>query len=406
MVDLDKIRKRAQAATEKAAESLQTSIEERNQYIEQMREKLKVSAESDGTAQDETAQSAADAQRQVELFGKMFSPEMIQQITATEEMIQQTVDQKVAEATALGVDLLMGQMFGKDMGIISAALETLAMEDEEEASEERELDLALEQELYALLDQKLAQIEALPETEPVTYPKNTPQWKHFGILLSGMISRLNSHDLNGMDVELHTPVMEQQIVSLVRRSWGINGRSELLDTIRYLGQEGYELRYRTYCDADTMELLLDETMNEEEQGSACRGWRFAQHYKAHYSPGFMTGWDVGRAAMLARWGCYLGWITEGEAEGILWKLSQRAVESLHSCRQFASSYLFGGLMWKLLCGDSAVESYLGYLTDAAIDLLTGKPEDNEGQWKECPWPEALGAFERKRPERHKSEVSS
>lgn len=87
MVDLDKIRKRAQAATEKAAESLQTSIEERNQYIEQMREKLKVSAESDGAAQHETAQSAADAQRQVELLGKMFSPEMIQQITATEEMI-------------------------------------------------------------------------------------------------------------------------------------------------------------------------------------------------------------------------------------------------------------------------------------------------------------------------------
>ena len=44
MVDPDKIRKRAQAATEKAAESLQTSIEELNQYIEQMREKLKVSA--------------------------------------------------------------------------------------------------------------------------------------------------------------------------------------------------------------------------------------------------------------------------------------------------------------------------------------------------------------------------
>ena len=256
MVDLDKIRKRAQAATEKAAESLQTSIEERNQYIEQMREKLKVSAESDGAAQHETAQSAADAQRQVELLGKMFSPEMIQQITATEEMIQQTVDQKVAEATALGVDRLMGQMFGEDMGIISAALETLAMEDEEDASEERELDLALEQELYALLDQKLAQIEALPETEPVTYPKNTPQWNHFGILLSGMISRLNSHDLNGMDVELHTPVMEQQIVSLVRRSWGINGRSELLDTIRYLSQEGYELRYQIYCDADTVEQVL------------------------------------------------------------------------------------------------------------------------------------------------------
>lgn len=213
MVDPDKIRKRAQAATEKATESLQKSIEDSNQQIEQMREKLKVSAEPDDAAQDGTAQSAVDAQRQVELLGQMFSPEMLQQISVTEEMIQQTVDQKVAEAAALGGDGLMRQMFGEDMGIISAALETLVMEDEEDASEERELNLALEQELYVLLDQKMAQIEALPEAEPVTYPKNTPQWKHFGVLLSGMISRLNNHDLDGMDVELHTPVMEQQIVS-------------------------------------------------------------------------------------------------------------------------------------------------------------------------------------------------
>lgn len=388
MVDPDKIRKRAQAATEKAAESLQKSLEESNQQIERIREKLNVSAEPDGAAQAGTAQSAADAQLQVEILGKMFSPEMIQQISLSEEMIQQTVDQKVTEAAAIGVDGLMRQMFGEDMGIITAALETLAMEDEEDASEERELDLALERELYALLDQKLAQIETLPEAEPVTYPKNAPQWKYFGVLLSGMISSLNSHDLGGMDVELHTPVMEQKIVSLVRRSWGINGRSELLDTIRYLSQEGYELRYQIYCEADTVEQVLEDSMDEEDRESASRGWRFAQHYKARYIPGFMTGWDVGRAAMLARWGYYLGWITEGEAEGILWELSQRAVESLHSWREFASSYLFGGLMWKLLCGDSAAESYLGYLTDAAIDLLTGKPEDNEGQWKECPWPGA------------------
>lgn len=388
MVDPDKIRKRAQAATEKATESLQKSIEDSNQQIEQMREKLKASAEPDDAVQDGTAQSAVDAQRQVELLGQMFSTEMLQQISVTEEMIQQTVDQKVAEAAALGGDGLMRQMFSEDMGIISAALETLVMEDEEDASEERELNLALEQELYVLLDQKMEQIEALPEAEPVTYPKNTPQWKHFGVLLSGMISRLNNHDLDGMDVELHTPVMEQQIVSLVRRSWGINGRSELLDTIRYLSQEGYELRYQIYCGADAVEQVLDESMNEEDRESACRGWRFAQHYKTRYLSGFMTGWDVGRAAMLARWGCYLGWITEGETEGILWELSQRAVESLHSWREFASSYLFGGLMWKLLCGDSAAESYLGYLTDAAIDLLTGKPEDNEGQWKGCPWPGA------------------
>lgn len=83
MVNLDKIRKRAQAATEKAAESLQKSIEESNQHVEQMREKLKVSAEPDDAAQDGTVQSAVDAQQQVEILGKMFSPELIQQIMGT-----------------------------------------------------------------------------------------------------------------------------------------------------------------------------------------------------------------------------------------------------------------------------------------------------------------------------------
>lgn len=65
--------------------------------------------------------------------------------------------------------------------------------------------------------------------------------------------------------------------------------------------------------------------------------------------------------MLTRWGCYLGWITESEAVGILWDLSQKVVEELHSWREFAQSYLFGGLMWKLLCGDSSAGSYLGYI---------------------------------------------
>lgn len=44
-------------------------------------------------------------------------------------------------------------------------------------------------------------------------------------------------------------------------------------------------------------------------------------------------------------------------------------------------------MWKLLCGDGAAESYLGFLADAATDLLTGSPDMDEGQWRGYPWPE-------------------
>lgn len=391
MFDIDELMKRAQAASDAASQQLQESMEKSRKIAEQAQKYAEKAAEDASKRQSDEERAAeldaANQQRQVEVLGQMFSSEAMAQMAATQELIQQAVDEKVSAVTALGVEGMMDQLFGEDMGIIAAAMETLAMEEEDDEDEERELDQSLEQELYQVLEEKLAQLDALPEPEPVPCAKGDPRWGRFGILLSGIISTLNDHELDGMDVEEHIPVLEQKIVSLVRRSWGIDGRSGLLDTIRYLTQEGYVLRYQFYCQAETPEELWEEDADEEERESVRRGWRFVQHFKGRYLPEFLLGWDVGRAAMLARWGCYLGWITEGEAVGILWELSQKAARGLHNWREFAQSYLFGGLMWKLLCGDSAAESYLGFLADAAVDLLTGSPEADEGQWRECPWPE-------------------
>lgn len=404
MFDIDEIMRRAEAARDAASQQLNESMEKSRKIAEQtMADTEKEDAERaaakkaamEGVAEKQKAeeqsagQEAANQQRQVEILGQMFSQEAMEQMAANQEQIQAEIARQVADCAAMGVEGMMNQLFGEEMGIISAAMETLAMEeDEDDEEEEPELTLALEQELYQVLEEKLAWLDTLPEPEPVPYAKNDPRWSRFGILLSGIISTVNDHDLDGMDVEEHIPVLEQRIVSLVRRSWGINGRGELLDTVRYLTREGYALRYQIYCEADTPEELFEEDTDEEEQESICRGWRFVQHFKSRYRPEFLLGWDIGRAAMLARWGCYLGWITEGEAVGILWELSQKAVQELHSWREFARSYIFGGLMWKLICGDGAAESYLGYLADATTDLLTGSAEEDEGQWRECPWPEA------------------
>ncbi|MBO1678531.1 DUF1266 domain-containing protein [Bittarella massiliensis (ex Durand et al. 2017)] len=395
MIDMDEIMKRAQAATDRASRQLNENIEKGKKIAEQMQANTEQAEAEGATWQAQSAaraaeQTASGQQRQVEILGQLFGSEAVSQMAANEAILQRMVDEKVDETAALGVEGMMDRLFGEDMGVIAAALETLAMEEDggENEGGDWELDLALEQKLYEVLDEKMAQIEALPEPEPIPYAKGDPRWTHFGILLSGIISNLNDHQLDGMDVEEHIPVMEQQIASLVRRSWGVNGRGELLDTIRHLTREGYALRYRLYCGAQSPEILQEEVDGEEERMSVARGWRFAQHYQTRFGPGFLTGWDVGRAAMLARWGCYLGWITEGEATGILWELSQRVVEELHGWREFAQSYLFGGLLWKLLCGDADAENYLGLLADAAIDLLTGKAEEGEGQWGDCPWPGA------------------
>ena len=384
MLDIDEILKQARQAKEQALASVKETMEKNEERIS----KIQVSSSEKDTAAsaDEVEeQIAANTQRQVEILGQIFGPDSMAQMAVNEELLQKMVNDKAAEAASAAAGGLMEQLFGEDMGILAAALETLEMEDADD-EEERSFDLELEENLYITLEEAMARIEAMPEPEPLPYQKEDGKWKRFGILLSGILSTLNSHDLDDMDVEEHIPVMEQKIVSLVRRSWGIDGRSDLLDMIRYLAQEGYILRYQLYSEASSPEELMDETMDEDDRESVCRAWRFAQRYKAQYAPGFMAGWDIGRAAMLTRWGCYLGWITESEAVGILWDLSQKVVEELHSWREFAQSYLFGGLMWKLLCGDSSAGSYLGYLADAATDLLTGKAEQDSGQWRDCPWP--------------------
>lgn len=380
MVDINEIRKRAQ----QAADSMKKTFEKSEELIQKIEISSTEKEESVSAAEAE-AQIRAGTERQVELLGQILGADGVAQMTANEERLQKMVDEKVARATASASENLMEQLFGEDMGILAAALEMLEMEDSGE-KKDPVFDLEVEQTLYATLEEAMARLEVMPESEPIPYQKNDAKWERFGILLSGIISTLNDHNLHGMDVEEHIPVMEQKIVSLVRRSWGIHGRSDLLDMIRYLTQEGYILRYQLYSEASSPEDLMDETMDEDDRESVRRAWRFAQRYKGQYAPGFMAGWDVGRAAMLTRWGCYLGWITESEAVGILWDLSHKAAEELHSWREFAQSYLFGGLMWKLLCGDSSAGSYLGYIADAATDLLTGKAEEGSGQWRNCPWP--------------------
>ena len=376
--------KRAQQASEQAADSIKETFEKSEEIVSKIEVPNSEESPSISAAEVEE-QIATNTKRQVEILGQMFGPDSMAQMAANEELLQKMVNDKVTEAAASTAENLIGQLFGEDMGVIAAALETLEMEDGGD-EEELTFNLELEESLYTALEEAMDRLEAMPEPEPVPYQKDDTKWEQFGILLSGIISRLNDHNLSSMDVEEHIPVMEQKIVSLVRRSWGIDGRSDLLDMIRYLAQEGYILRYQLYSEAASPEELMDETMDEDDRESTSRAWRFAQRYKCWYTPGFMAGWDIGRAAMLTRWGCYLGWLTESEAAGILWDLSQKVVEELHSWREFAQSYLFGGLMWKTLCGDSSAGSYLGYIADAATDLLAGKAEQDGGQWRGCPWP--------------------
>ena len=381
MIDFEEIQRRAKAAAAQASQNL-NDMQKRSAELQSRMAPASQEPPKEPDTRAETAQAEANQVRQVEILGQVFGADDLARMAANQDQLQQMMQAQMAQAAAFGAESALQELLGEDMGVIAAALETLSMEVDDDEEDEPAFDPEQEQSLYTLLEETMARIDSLPEPEPEPYGRDMARWERFGILLSGIVSTLNDHRLDGMDVEEHSPVMEQQVVSIVRRSWGISGRSDLLDTIRYLTREGYRLRYQLYTQAVSPEELLDEDADEEEREATARAWRFAQRYKDQYAPGFMTGWDIGRAAMLARWGCFIGWLTESEATGILWDLAQEAAEALHGWREFAQSYLFGGLMWKLLCGDCSAASYLGYVADAAADLIAGEG----GQWKGFPWP--------------------
>ena len=238
MIDIDAIRKRTEEAVRKCFEK-----------SEELVDKIEISSSSEKT--DDTEEQINN--RQVEILGKVFSADDMAEMAANEELLKKMAEEKAAEAS----ENIMSLFCGEDMGILAAALEMLD-EGEEEGEEEPQFSIEMEEDLYATLEETMARIASMPEPEAVPYEDGDGKWNRFGILLSGIVSKLNDHNLSSMDVEEHIPIMEQKIASLVRRSWGINGRSGLLEMIRYLSQEGYIMRYQIYAEASSPEELMDD----------------------------------------------------------------------------------------------------------------------------------------------------
>ena len=145
MFDIDEIMRRAEAARDAASQQLSESMDKSRKLAEQMqadaeRAQAEREAEQRKAADPAAGQEEANRQRQVEILGQVFDADAMAQMADAQALLEKAVDEKVAAATALGVEGMMDQLFGEDMGILSAALETLALEEEDEGAEEDGLD--------------------------------------------------------------------------------------------------------------------------------------------------------------------------------------------------------------------------------------------------------------------------
>lgn len=376
MVDINEIR----ARNAKLMADMQKRTEEAVSKLE-----MPAQDESADSAEEERARraaelAAANEQRQREVLSQMMGEEFARQTAAMQEMVSQEVQRQAASAAAQLQQDALSALFGDDAALFSAALDTLAQTEDGEDDEEEEQELPPEA-LYDYLESKLGEIDALEEPQPKAY--NIPAlWERFCIALSGIISTVNDHKLDELDVEERVPLFVQQITSLIRNSWGISGREDLIETLLYLSRAGYRARFAAYAEAASPEELFGNDMAQEDREGIVRGHAFVQHFKDKYGADFLLGWDIGRAAMITRWGYFVGWLTQAEAEQLLSDMGQVAANGLSGWREFARSYLFGGAFWKEVCAAYDGKSYLDTLTDAVRKLLSDGPE---GAWTHTPW---------------------
>ena len=379
MVDINEIR----ARNAKLMADMQKRTEEAASKLEMPAQDEKADSAEEERARRAAELAAANEQRQREVLSQMMGEEFARQTAAMQEMVSQEVQRQAASAAAQLQQDALSALFGDDAALFSAALDTLAQTEDDEDAEEEEQELPPE-ELYDYLERKLGEIDALKEPQPKAY--NIPALlERFCIALSGIISTVNDHKLDELDVEERVPLFVQQITSLIGNSWGISGREDLIETLLYLSRAGYRARFAAYAEAASPEELFGDDTAEEDREGIVRGHAFVQHFKDKYGADFLLGWDIGRAAMITRWGYFAGWLTQAEAEQLLSDMGQVAANGLSGWREFARSYLFGGAFWKEVCAAYDWKSYLDTLTDAAGKLLSDGPE---GVWTHTPWAKA------------------
>ena len=234
---------------------------------------------------------------------------------------------------------------------------------------------------YGDIVEAISSISELGEPQPA--PADPERMRRFEVLLTGIISTLNDHLLDGLDVEPRDQDSRDVVYSILRDYWGVESREELVDVLKYLMCGGHTSDYADALEvisgSGAAEDLHTEEMDEEDIAVSDARFAFAQAYAGSVDPAMMLGWDLGRAANVTRWGYFLGYLSEDEAWSILDQIADGCMDAFDGWVPYAQSYIFGSMFWKCPYGPEACFENMAGLMFAVEHLLT------EGEWKDFPW---------------------
>ena len=231
--------------------------------------------------------------------------------------------------------------------------------------------------------------DSLPEGNKIKVKNGDEYIEKFEIMLSGILSYINGHDNDTLDVEEHNEFFHERINYILTEFWGIENKDDVYNTISWLLNEGHTDEYLGYANADTVDELIDEDMDEEEIEIIKNGFEFVKYFKDKLPENIMLGWDYGRAAAIVRWSYFMNYISEEEAWEILDKIAGVMIGAFNSWKEFGISYIVGGLFWTYRKDPSETYSRYYETVEALEGLLTETGEEEDREWLRNPWIEEV-----------------
>ena len=231
--------------------------------------------------------------------------------------------------------------------------------------------------------------DSLPEGNKIKVKNGDEYIEKFEIMLSGILSYINGHDNDTLDVEEHNEFFHDRINYILTEFWGIENKDDVYNTIAWLLNEGHTDEYLGYANADTVDELINEDMDEEEIEIVKNGFEFTKYFKDKLPENIMLGWDYGRAAAIVRWSYFMNYISEEEAWEILDKIAGVMIGTFNSWKEFGISYIVGGLFWTYRKDPSETYSRYYETVEALEGLLTETGEEEDREWLRNPWIEEV-----------------
>lgn len=254
---------------------------------------------------------------------------------------------------------------------------------------EQDIDYDNPDNLTALCDyieKSMQDVAGLPLSPTQPAAADDPKWLQMGVMCSGILSKLNGYNLDELSIEEPNDAdYIQEIKEGLEDSWGVEDREELLDMLKYLANGGHRTRYATYCKAKNAEELFNGDMDDEDKAGVTRGFLFAGRFKKSKKENDLLGWDLGRHALLVRYGFYINWLSKEEASEMLISVAKKLSGAYGNWQAFGNSYQFGAAFWKIMGDPCSAKENNSDIAEAITELLTKDMFGTVGEWSTSPW---------------------